>query len=170
MFFAAFFAVYAMSYSSHRSWPPKGIVVPGLALPTVMVALMVLSSVFVQVAVRAVRAGEGRRLTRALAATLGLGLAFAVLQIVAYSQVHFGIRSGTYASLFYLMSAVALAHVAGGVVFLAMVLIRTVGGELAIGRPEPAEAAAIYWHFVVVVSVALYLAFSVLPSALPKGG
>src|SRR5438105_12696105 len=107
MFFAAFFAVYAMSYSSNGSWPPKGVKVPGLGLPTVMTILIVLSSAFVQLGVRAVRRGDERRLSLALAATLVLGLAFAALQVAGYSQVHFGIRAGTFASLFYVMSGVA---------------------------------------------------------------
>ena len=39
MFFAAFFAVYAMSYSQRPTWPPKNIAVPSLGLPSVAMAL-----------------------------------------------------------------------------------------------------------------------------------
>jgi len=169
MFFAAFFAVYAMSYSQSRSWPPKHVTVPGLALPTVMTIVIVLSSVSVQMGVRAVRGGDERRLSLALAATLVLGAAFAALQVAGYSQVHFGIHAGTFASLFYVMTGVALAHVAGGLVFLGMVLGRSMTRHVMVMRYEPAEAAAIYWHFVVVVSVALYLAFYLVPHVASKG-
>jgi cytochrome c oxidase subunit III len=169
MFFAAFFAIYAMSYSSQPAWPPKDITVPSIGIPTVMTGLIVASSLFLQMGVRAIRRGEDRRLSLWLAITLLLGAAFAALQLYGYSQVDFGIRAGIYASLFYIMTGLALAHVAGGVVFLILVLVRSATGRLAMVRHEPAEAAAIYWHFVVIVSVVLYLAFYILPSVFPKG-
>jgi cytochrome c oxidase subunit 3 len=159
MFFAAFFAIYAMSYSSRPSWPPKGITVPELGLSSVMTGLIVASSLFIQLGVRAIRKGERRRLTLWVASTLVLGTMFVALTLVGYSQLDFGIHAGIYASLFYIMTGVALAHVAGGVVFLGLVLVRSATGRLTMVRHEPAEAAAIYWHFVVVVSVALYVAF-----------
>ncbi len=169
MFFAAFFAIYAMSYSSQPSWPPKDVTVPGTGIATVMTGLLVASSFFLQMGVRAIRRGDDRRLSVWLATTLVLGAAFVALQLFGYAQVDFGIGEGIYASLFYMMTGLALAHVAGGVVFLVLVLVRSATGRLAMVRHEPAEAAAIYWHFVVIVSVALYLAFSLLPSVFPKG-
>ena len=169
MFFAAFFAVYAISYSSSRSWPPRGVVVPSIALPTVMTALIVVSSLSMHLGVRAIRRGNDRRLALWLGSTLALALAFVVIQVLTYSGVDFGIRSGIYASLFYMMTGIALAHVIGGIVFLVMVLVRTMTGRLTMVREESAEAAAIYWHFVVVVSVAIYLAFYLLVTVHTKG-
>src|SRR5205823_12255927 len=52
MFFAAFFAIYALNFASHTTWPPKGIHNPSIGLPTVMTAAMLLSSVSVQVGLR----------------------------------------------------------------------------------------------------------------------
>jgi cytochrome c oxidase subunit III len=162
MFFATFFAIYAMGYSSSATWPPKNIELPPLALPSVVTGLMVASSFFLQRGVRAIRKGNARGLTLWLGGTLALGVAFIALQVYAYGDVNFGIRAGLYASLFYVMTGVALAHVVGGVVFLGMVLMRSATGHLAMVRHEPAEAAAIYWNFVVVVSVVLYVAFYLL--------
>ena len=85
-------------------------------------------------------------------------MAFCVLQIAGYSGLGFGIHDGIYASLFYLMTGLGLAHVIGGVVFLAMVTQQAVSGELALRR-DPAEAAAVYWFFVVVLGIVLYVAF-----------
>jgi cytochrome c oxidase subunit 3 len=169
MFFAAFFAIYAMSYSSQKAWPPKGITMPGIGLPTVMTALMVASSFSLQMGVRAARSGTGRRMVRWLAITLLLGAAFAGLQLYAFSQVEFGIGAGIYSSLYYVMTGLALAHVAGGLAFLGLILFRIVSGRQTMFRREPAEAGAIYWHFVVVVAVALYVAFSVVGSIFTKG-
>jgi heme/copper-type cytochrome/quinol oxidase subunit 3 len=169
MFFAAFFAIYAMSYSSHAVWPPAGIPDPSLALPTVATGLMLASSAFVHAGVRGVREGRVRRLNRWLGLTVASGAVAAALQISGYAQAGFGIRAGIYASLFYVMTMVALAHIVGGLVLLGMVLTRAAAGGLSMARHEPAEAAAIYWHFVVAVSVALYAAFYVIPTLHLKG-
>jgi heme/copper-type cytochrome/quinol oxidase subunit 3 len=67
------------------------------------------------------------------------------------------------------MTGVALAHVIGGIVLLSMVLARTVSGRLSMVRHEPAEAATIYWHFVVVMTVVLYVAFYVVAATHVKG-
>ena len=169
MFFAAFFAIYALNYSSHSVWPPKDIENPRLGLATVMTVAMVLSSVILQVGLRAIREGRTRPYTRLLGGTLALGLVFIALQIVGFSGVKFGIRDGAYGSLFYIMSGVALAHVVGGVLLLALVLARTVSGQLSMVRHEPAEAATIYWHFVVIVTIVLYVLFYVVAATNIKG-
>ena len=169
MFFAAFFAIYALNFASHTTWPPKGIHNPSIGLPTVMTAAMLLSSVSVQVGLRAIRGGRARPFSRMLGITLALGLLFVVLQIVGFSNVGFGIKNGPYGSLFYIMSGVALAHVVGGVVLLVMVLARTASGQLSMVHHEPAEAATIYWHFVVIMTVVLYVAFYVVAATHVKG-
>jgi heme/copper-type cytochrome/quinol oxidase subunit 3 len=169
MFFAAFFAIYALNFSSHDVWPPKNIKNPSIGLATIMTAAMVVSSVLLQVGLRAIRGGRTRPFTRLLGVALALGLAFVALQIVGLSQVSFGIKDGAYGSLFYVMSGVALAHVVGGIMLLAMVLTRTVSGQLSMIRHEPAEAATIYWHFVVVVTIVLYVLFYVVAATHLKG-
>ena len=169
MFFATFLAIYAMSYSSQAVWPPKDIPVPGLGLASAFTGVMVVSSLAMHLGLRAVRGGDARGLSRWIGVTLALGAAFIALQVVGLSQAGFGIDQGIFASLFYVLSAVALAHVAGGVAFLAMVLIRSTTGQLGAEHHEPAEALAIYWHFVVVMTVVMYVAFYLLVNVSPKG-
>jgi cytochrome c oxidase subunit III len=169
MFFAAFFAIYAIAYSSARVWPPRGLVIPSLALPSVATGLIALSSLSVHLGLRAIRRGDTGGLNRWLASTLVLGIGFVGLQLAGYSQVDFGISNGLFGSLFYVMTGIALAHVAGGVVFLVMVLARSLTGQLTMIRHDSAEAMAIYWHFVVVVSIAIYVVFYLLVSVYTKG-
>jgi cytochrome c oxidase subunit 3 len=170
MFFAAFFAILAMTYSSSKTWPPKGIPKPGLGVSGVATALIVISALAVHAGVGAIRRGQARRLVGFLVVTLVLGLAYAALQLVELQDVGFGVDNGPYASLFYVLTGLALAHVVGGVVFLGMLVYRTASGQLAARRQDPAEAAAVYWYFVIIVAVVLYLAFYVLAAAHPKGG
>jgi cytochrome c oxidase subunit 3 len=90
--------------------------------------------------------------------TAALGVAFCVLQLAGYSELGFGIHDGIYASLFYIMTGLGLAHVVGGLVFVGLVTQQALAGELALRR-DPAEALAIYWIFVVLLGLALYAAF-----------
>jgi len=169
MFFAAFFAIYALNYSQHAVWPPRDITNPSIGIPTVATAAMVVSSVVMQVGLRSIRRGRTGPFTRMVGIALALGLVFIALEIVGFSGLKFGIKDGAYGSLFYVMGAVALAHVVGGVVLLGMVLARTVSGQLSMVRHEPAEAATIYWHFVVIVTILLYLLFYLVAATNIKG-
>jgi len=86
-----------------------------------------------------------------------------------FQDVGFGIGAGTYGSLFYVTSGVAIAHVAGGVALLAMVLSRSIADRPEGVRHDPVQAAAIYWHFVVVITVVVYVAFYLVAVLHPKG-
>ncbi|HZD73084.1 MAG TPA: cytochrome c oxidase subunit 3, partial [Actinomycetota bacterium] len=72
--------------------------------------------------------------------------------------------AGIFASLFYLMTGLGLAHVAGGVVLLALVVVQSLTGRLALVRYQPAQAAAVYWNFVIVLGLVIYVVFYVVTS------
>lgn len=163
MFFMAFLGVYASAYAAQPVWPPAIIPLLSVGIPTAVVATLVLSGVTMLLALRAVRRGT-RRASTWLSATIALGVAACVLQVLGYRDLGFSIHSGIFGSLFYLATGVAFAHVVGGLVFLGLVLTQAVTGELALRR-DPAVAAAIYWSFVVVLGVVVYVVFFLAVSA-----
>ena len=158
MFFMAFFGIYFSALAVQDVWPPKNIPLPEMGLPTAGIVVMGLSVIPIVLLVRSVRRNAARGANVWLLATLVLGLAFCVLQIAGYSSLGFGIHDGIYASLFYIMTGLGLAHVVGGLVFIGLVMQQAAAGELSLRR-DPAEALAVYWLFVVALSVALYVAF-----------
>ena len=158
MFFMAFFGIYASSHASQHAWPPRDVPLPALGLPTTAVILLAVSALSMTLALRSVRRRSAAGIVKWLLVTLVLGVGFVVLQVVGYQDVGFGVHEGIYASLFYVMTAVGLAHVVGGVVFLAMVSMQGAAGELALRR-DPVEAASVYWFFVVALAIVLYVAF-----------
>jgi cytochrome c oxidase subunit 3 len=159
MFFAALFGIYFSIRTSAPVWPPKSIEVPELGVPSVLTAILVGSSVILQFGVAAVRRGQIASFRRLLGATILLGAFFLALQLYDYSQLTFGIRDGIYPSLFYVMTGLHMAHVAGGVVLLSIVMSQALTGQISTARHDSVEAAAIYWHFVDVVWIGLYTAF-----------
>jgi cytochrome c oxidase subunit III len=159
MFFATFFGAYFTIYSVNPVWPPAGFprLEPGLA--AILTAVLVTSSVTLQLGVRAIRRDRTRTLLRWLGLTILLGVSFLGLQLYDYSQLGFGVRDGIFGSLFYVMTGLHMAHVFGGVVFLVLVLVQGVGGQLSDASHDSLEAGAIYWHFVDVVWICLFTTF-----------
>jgi heme/copper-type cytochrome/quinol oxidase subunit 3 len=162
MFFAAFFGAYFTIYAAALVWPPLGIPIPDLLIPSIATGLLVTSGLTMQMGVAAARKGRIRRLNASLGITILLGVAFLILQTIDYSGMGFGIHDGSYASLFYIMTGLHMAHVIGGVLFLILVFVQSRTGQLSIERHEPVEAAAIYWHFVDIVWVGLFVIFYIL--------
>ena len=157
VFFAAFFGVYASSYTAAADWPPAGAATPPLILPSLGVAVLVASAVTMAVGLRTLhRPSYPRALTPWLIGT-GLGAAaFTALTAAGLLELNMDISAGIYETLFYVLLGLELAHAVGGLALLGLVGVRAWTGELALRR-DPVQAAAIYWYFVVGLGVAMYV-------------
>ena len=162
MFFAAFFGAYVTSYVNQKVWPPANTPAPPLGLATAAAAALVLSGLLLQGAVRSGRRGLPALVNRWLVLTLAVGVASVVLTLFGYSEVGFGLHAGIFASQFYLMTGLAVAHVVGGIVLLALIAVMGLSGRLALVRYQPVQAAAVYWNFMVVLGLVIYVVFYVL--------
>lgn len=170
MFFAGLFAAYFNARAEAQpNWPPEGLehVIdpfpsgPIPFLPVIATILLVLSSGTMQYALWRIRKGDRTGMNRALAMTLILGIVFLGAQAFDYITLldhdGFGINSGVYGTLFYTMTGFHGAHVFGGVVGIAVVLLRGVAGQFSARHHVAVEAVSAYWHFVDVVWIALFL-------------
>jgi cytochrome c oxidase subunit III len=162
MFFAAFFGGYFTIRANAKVWPPPGIPHLKIDIASILTVILVLSSVMVQVSLRSIRAGDQRRCVVFLGITIALGIAFLSLQLYDYSQLGFGVKDGTFGTLFYVMTGIHMAHVFGGVVFLALVFGQATAGLLSPANHDPLAAGAIYWDFVDVIWLLLFTTFYLL--------
>ena len=119
MFFGAFFAGYFTIRDNAKVWPPPGIPHLEIDIATILTVILVLSSLVIQLSLRSIRRGDQRRAVLFLGLTIALGVTFLLLQLYDYSQLGFGVKDGTFGTLFYVMTGIHMAHVFGGVVFLA---------------------------------------------------
>ncbi len=162
MFFAAFFGAYFTIRGNEKVWPPPGIPPLKIDIPVILTVILVASSLVVQLSLRSIRRGDQRRAVVFLGVTIALGIAFLLLQLYDYSELGFGVKDGTFGTLFYVMTGIHMAHVFGGVVFLSLVFGQATGGALSPANHDSLAAGAIYWDFVDVVWLLLFTTFYLL--------
>ena len=156
--FGAFVATYFYLRFKSPAWPPDGIPEPKVVLPLILVACLVATSVPMQLASMAARAGR-------LAATRLLILAALVVQCgyLAYevhdfrSQLHtFDITRDAYSSIYYTLLGADHAHVFVGVLLNLWLLWKLARG-LTTYRVNAVQAVAWYWHAVNMITVVVIL-------------
>jgi heme/copper-type cytochrome/quinol oxidase subunit 3 len=163
---AALFAYLLFSYfyvasQSRTGWPPAGPPSLHLALPNTLVLLA--SSATMWRAESGIRAGETSWLGRGLLLTLILGAVFLSVQIVEYRSLPFSPQTDAHGSLFYVITGFHSAHVAVGLLMIAVVLVRSWLGHFRMGRHLAVTVTAWYWHFVDVVWLAVFTTLYLSP-------
>lgn len=167
---ATLFAVLLASYFYVRfkttgGWPPDGISDPKLLRAVVMTILLVASSLFVHAAESGIRRGSRRALVLGLAGGFLLGLAFFGLQLWETVVVarEFTPKTDTYGSLFFTITGAHSAHLVVGLLLVAWIQVRAWFGAYTQRRHLGVQMAAIYWHFVVVLQVAIFATLYLSP-------
>jgi len=127
---------------------------------------ILLSSVTVQLAVRAFRERNMILYRRMLSATAILGTAFLVMQVLGFLQYKaLDVRligAGSNASYSFLLAIASLhaLHVFGGVIALMIIARNALGIRKRSYSSVPVEVIATYWHFVDILWIYLILFFS----------
>jgi heme/copper-type cytochrome/quinol oxidase subunit 3 len=160
MFFAGLISGFLVLRMAAPLWPPPlqprlPILVTGFNT-----LVLVLSSVAMMGASRAMRAGDGVRLVRGLAIAAALGALFLAIQGYEWMRlIHYGltVTSGAYGATFYTLIGAHAAHVVGALVWLLVTLAMARHGRFLDGRTAVVRACAIYWHFVVALWPVLYV-------------
>jgi len=167
---ATLFAVLLASYFYIRfkttgGWPPDGIADPKLLRAVVMTALLTSSSLVMHVAETGIRRGNQRALVAGLAAGFCLGLAFLGLQIWETVVVarEFTPHTDAYGSFFFTITGAHSAHLLAGLVLVAWIQLRAWFGAYSPRRHLGVQMATVYWHFVVVVQLAIFATLYLSP-------
>ena len=132
--------------------------------------VLICSSVTMVLALSAIQRGNRTRCNFFLAATVFIGSIFLSIQVYEYTQLmfvhhyplgisasgHFRPSSSLFASCFFTMTGFHGAHVTGGVILLACVLIGSLRGAFSATNYSTIELAGLYWHFVDLVWIILF--------------
>jgi heme/copper-type cytochrome/quinol oxidase subunit 3 len=146
-------------------WPPAGIPEPKVLLPLILVAVLVATSVPVQLAARAGRAGRLGAVRGFLLLAFAVQAAYLAVAVHSYAAdlKHFGPTDHAYASIYYTLLGADHVHVGIGLLLSAWLLAKLARG-FTFYRLNALQAIAFYWHAVNVLTVVV--TFTVLSPAL----
>jgi len=125
-------------------------------------AAMLLSSVTMQLSIRAFKEREMKRYRNLITITALLGVLFIMLQLVGFGQVwSTGVTfSGSGAGQFlYVIAGLHALHVLGGVIALTIMFIRAFSTKVKRYNSVPLEVVGTYWHFVDFLWIYLFIFF-----------
>ncbi|HZV53237.1 MAG TPA: heme-copper oxidase subunit III [Candidatus Dormibacteraeota bacterium] len=159
MFFGSLFAMYFYMFGSHPlGWPPpRTIPINWWPLPAANTVILLSSGVTCHYALDSIAHDQRPRFFVLLVSTILLGVAFEVGQGYEFTHAHISFSGlNQFGSAFFTMTGFHGLHVAGGLVFLLLMLGRALRGHFN-GRHHVGFAAAtLYWHFVDVVWIFLF--------------
>ena len=161
MFFAGLFAAYFNTRFNAAEWPPQGFddklhVFPLVGPATV---LLITSSFTCQFAIWAIRRNDRTGFLRNMSVTVLLGALFLVIQAIDYTTLYgegMTIDANTFGTTYFTLTGFHGAHVFGGVVGIAVVLLRGAAGQFSAKHHIAVEAVSAYWHFVDIVWIGLF--------------
>lgn len=160
MMFACFFFAYGALRLGAKDWPPLGQAALPLGLPGLNTAVLVLSSLTLELGLACTRRGRVSALGPAILATALLGALFLAIQYAVAAEVFSaGLtpESGPYAAVFYGLAGVHAAHVLVGILALLWLAIRAFQGAFNTPQHLPVRLWSVYWHFVGVIWVLMFV-------------
>jgi len=155
------FSYYYIAVQRGPAWSPEPH--PSIKLSGPNTLILLASSVAVWWGEEGAKRGErGRQLT-GLGAGVLLGLVFLVVQGFEWKAKSYGLDTGSYGSLFFVITGFHMAHVVVGVAVLIAVFTWSAAGYFTARRHAPVSIAAVYWHFVDAVWLCVFFTFYVSP-------
>ena len=168
---ATLFAMLIASYfylrfRSAPEWPPSPIEAPELALPLVMSAILLSSSIPVHFAELAIKKGNvrGLRVGLAIGALLGatfLGITWGIEWPEALHR--FTPRTNAYGTMYFTVTGFHGAHVVVGLLLSVWTQVRAWKGAFSAERHLTVQNFTMYWHFVDAVWIAVFLTIYLSP-------
>jgi cytochrome c oxidase subunit III len=157
MFFAGLIGAFIVFRLASQIWPPPFQPRLPVGVTGLNTAILLLSGVAMQLAMRAARAREAKEIVlRRLACAAILGAVFLLVQGFEWVRlIDYGLTlsSSVYGATFYTLIGCHGAHVAGAALWLAVVLARVRRGTAG---SEAVQLCGMYWTFVVALWPALY--------------
>ena len=153
------FSYFYLASMATGPWPPEGPPSLKLVLPNTLILLV--SSGTMYWAESGIRRGLTGRLRVGLLVTFALGAIFLTIQGIEYSKKHFLPTTHAYGSLFFTITGFHGAHVAVGLLMIAVIAVRAFLGHFRAHRHEAVTNVSWYWHFVDVVWLFLFVSIYV---------
>ncbi|MGE5299480.1 MAG: cytochrome c oxidase subunit 3 family protein [Acidobacteriota bacterium] len=172
LFFGGMFLLYSVYRSKYPVEFHASAAEENLLLGSINTAILLTSSLFIAVAISAVKKGNYRLSVILQAATILMGIAFLGIKAVEWSEK---IARGIYPNspvldkmsmgeilffgLYYVMTGIHGIHVLIGVCVIAFMVYFTLTGNITRENFSKIENTGLYWHFVDIVWIYLFPLF-----------
>ena len=156
MTFGAAIAAYGALRIGNVNWPiPSTILgIPGTA---VMTFILICSSVTMVEALSGIKHGDQAKLKLFLSLTILGGLTFLGMQAREWTHLILGeglsIKTSLFSATFFVLTGFHGCHVSGGVIYLAVQLVKAMRGT---ATAAGIEITGLYWHFVDLVWILIF--------------
>lgn len=136
-----------------------------IAIPKVFwvsTAVIVLSSITLQLALRSFKQREMSKYRSLIGVTLLLGIAFIAFQWMGFQNLwaqNITLKGSGSGQFLYVIFGLHALHVVGGIITLFVMFIKAFMGKIKLYSSVPVEVMAIYWHFVDILWIYLLLFF-----------
>lgn len=155
LFFAYFYNALVPSIELGGIWPPIGILTLDYKAVPLLNTLILLSSGFsITACHNYILSRNFNRAIIYLIITICLGLIFIYFQYFEYTSAAFTITDSVYGSSFFILTGCHGVHIIIGTIFLFLTLLRF--SHFSSHHHLQFSSAAIYWHFLDAVWLALY--------------
>ena len=162
LIFGSLIIAYTFVRFSSISWP-VATQVHNVTLGMINTIVLLTSSLAIIFAFVSIRMGNIKGLKIGLFSTFGLGVAFLVIKLgiewPAYYRNGFTISSGLPGSTYFVLTGLHACHVAGGLVAVGYLIVRTYQGGFTKTNHSAVENIGLYWHFVDIVWMFLFPLF-----------
>ncbi len=131
----------------------------------VSTAVIIISSITLQMALRSFKQREMSRYRSLIGLTLLLGVAFLILQWLGFQQLwtqKITFKGSGAGQFLYVIFGLHALHVIGGVMALLVMYIKAFVGRTKLYSSVPVEVMATYWHFVDLLWLYLLIFFLVI--------
>lgn len=134
-------------------WPPDGVPLPQFTIIVPATVLLLASSGPMVWAEAGIRQGRQATLRLALATAWLLAVCFVGMELWEWTHLGYGPQANEYASLFFTITGVHLAHVTIALLMNMYLQLRAWLGHFDASHYLAVENVGLYWHFVDVVWV-----------------
>ena len=163
LIFANLIASYLYLEIRNGNWKPP----VDYIIPIIGTVLLLGSSIPIRFAGNAITKGNQRNLRLGLGATIIMGALFLVGLVIEYTGAIFDKgftpSSSIFGSSFYTLTGLHASHVIVGLVFLSVLLMRSLRGDFTAKNHWAIVAGEMYWHFVDSVWVFVLTVVYLLP-------
>ena len=125
-------------------------------------AVIILSSITMQMALRSFRQREMNQYRLLIGLTCVLGIVFVLLQWTGFQQLwaqKISFKGSGAGQFLYVIFGLHALHVIGGIVALMVMFIKAFVGKIKLYSSVPVEVVATYWHFVDILWIYLLVFF-----------